>query len=230
MSTPMESSQRAELLSSSALFLLALLPHHLGRFGILVWASVSILRDIALRFSPTGTIKVLLALIATTSEVHMRAQTTCLHHQIPLMDDRRRLAEAQKHASKLRCELLMLSRQSWGGYFARTYRLWKSISKCTEEVEDIHNSIQFVLEAENQRKLDDEIQAMQRSRSIENGITHIRPDIMPMAKSKAELRRMRTTNLQQNISQAVKRTYDTIRDSPIIIVSHIPGRSDLCSP
>ncbi|KAJ7049278.1 hypothetical protein C8F01DRAFT_1353007 [Mycena amicta] len=166
MSTPsLESSQRADLLSSSALFLLALLPHHLGRFGILAWASVSILRDIAARLSPTGTMKVLLSLIATTNEALARAQATCLYQIIPLMDDRRRLAEAEKHASKLRCELLMLSRHPWGGYFARTYRLWKSISQCIEEVEDIHNSIQFALEAENQRNLDAEIQAMQRSGS-----------------------------------------------------------------
>ncbi|KAJ7049258.1 hypothetical protein C8F01DRAFT_1352966 [Mycena amicta] len=142
-----ESSQRAYVLSSSALFLLALLPHHLGRFGILVWASVSILRDIASRFSPSGTMKVLLSVIATTNEALALRQghTTCLHQIIPLMDDRRRLREAEKHASKLRCELLMLARQSWGGYFARTYRLWKSISKCIEEVEDIHNSIQVAL-------------------------------------------------------------------------------------
>ncbi|KAJ7055905.1 hypothetical protein C8F01DRAFT_1258276 [Mycena amicta] len=163
-----ESSQRADLLSSSALFLLALLPNHVGRFGILAWASVSIVRDVA-RFSPAGTMKILLSLIATTNEALAHAQTTCLSQLIPLMDDRRRLAEAQKHASKLRCELLVLSRHPWGVCFARTYSLWRNISKCIEEVEDIHNSIQFVLEAEIQRKINDEIQAMQRSRSIENG-------------------------------------------------------------
>ncbi|KAJ7049243.1 hypothetical protein C8F01DRAFT_1184297 [Mycena amicta] len=167
----LDSSQRAELLSLSVPLLLALLPHHLGRFGILAWASVAILRDVASRFSPTGMImmKVLLSLITTTNETLALAQATCLQHQIPLMHDRRRLREAEKHASKLKCELLVLSRQSWGVYFPRTYRLWKSISQCIEDIENIHNSIQFVLEAEVRRKLDDEINA------TDNGITHIRP-------------------------------------------------------
>lgn len=94
MSAPdSESSQRENLLSSSVLFLLALLPNHLGRFGILVWASVSILRDIASRFSPTGSMKILLSLIATTIEVLAHAQATCLYQIIPLVDCRRRLAE-----------------------------------------------------------------------------------------------------------------------------------------
>ncbi|KAJ7049291.1 hypothetical protein C8F01DRAFT_1353038 [Mycena amicta] len=159
MSTPsLDSSQRAELLSSSAIFLLALLPNNIGRIGILAWASVAILRDFASRFSPSDTMKVLLTLIATTNEVLALAQTTCLHYRIPLMHDRRRLREAEKHVSKLRCELLELSRASWPGYFSRTYALWRSIATCIEEVEGIHNSIQFVLEAEVQRKLDDEIQ------------------------------------------------------------------------
>ncbi|KAJ7049256.1 hypothetical protein C8F01DRAFT_1378764 [Mycena amicta] len=170
MSTPnLESSERADLLSSSTIFLRALLPNNLGRFGIFTWAFVSILRDIASRFSPSGTMKVLLSLIATTNEILALAQATCLRDQIPLMDDRRRLREAQKDASKLRCELLMVSRQSWGRYFARTYSLWKKFSACIEAVEDIHNSIQFVLEAEVQRKLDDEI------KGTDNGITYIRP-------------------------------------------------------
>ncbi|KAJ7057596.1 hypothetical protein C8F01DRAFT_1306375 [Mycena amicta] len=164
-----ESSQRAELLSSSALFILALLPNHVGRFGILAWATVAILRDVVSRFSPSGTMKILPSLIATTNEALALAQATVLYQIIPLMDDRRRLREAEKHASKLRCELLVLSRHPWGVNFARTYSLWRNISKCIEEVKDIHNSIQFILEADVQRKLDDEIQAMQRSRSIENG-------------------------------------------------------------
>ncbi|KAJ7055941.1 hypothetical protein C8F01DRAFT_1258316 [Mycena amicta] len=43
MSTPsLDSSQRAELLSSSAIFLLALLPNNIGRIGIFAWAFVTV--------------------------------------------------------------------------------------------------------------------------------------------------------------------------------------------
>ncbi|KAJ7055942.1 hypothetical protein C8F01DRAFT_1258318 [Mycena amicta] len=82
--------------------------------------------------------KVLLSLIATTDEVLALAQTTCLHYQIPLIT----ASSSRKHASKLRCGLLELSRVSWRGYFPRTYALWRSIATCIEEVEEIHNSIQ----------------------------------------------------------------------------------------
>ncbi|KAF8215129.1 hypothetical protein K438DRAFT_1749213 [Mycena galopus ATCC 62051] len=136
----------SHLPTSLLLALVAAIPNHAIRyFALTAIICFGVLCTIRLK-SPTAQLHHLATMIDATDELLRRAMAQCPR-------------EANKMASLVKCRILTSARGwlSWTNYRG----LSNSIAECVKYVKNIHTAVELTMEAENQRKIEDDINEMQ---------------------------------------------------------------------
>ncbi|KAJ7878802.1 hypothetical protein B0H14DRAFT_3435401 [Mycena olivaceomarginata] len=145
----------SHLLSSLLLAFVAAIPNHTLRYSALALTiCLSILCTIHLR-SPSTKLRHLAIMIDTTDELLRRAGTQSPRIYFSLTEQMVQLLEVNKTASLIKCRILnsQEGQFSWTNYRA----LSNAIAACGERVESVHTGVQLIMEAEHQRRVDDNI-------------------------------------------------------------------------
>ncbi|KAF8215126.1 hypothetical protein K438DRAFT_1749210 [Mycena galopus ATCC 62051] len=149
----------SHLPTSFLLALVAAIPNHTIRyFALSLIICFGVLCTIHLK-SPSTQLRRLGTIIHETDELLRRAMAQCPREYIKLVEQMGRLLEANKTTSLIKCRILT----SAGGWFSWTnYRVLSSaIGECAKRVKTIHTTAQLTIEAEHQRKINDDINEMQ---------------------------------------------------------------------
>ncbi|KAF8215131.1 hypothetical protein K438DRAFT_2008582 [Mycena galopus ATCC 62051] len=149
----------SHLPTSFLLALVAAIPNHTIRyFALIVIICFGVLCTTRLK-SPTAQLHHLATMIDGTDELLRCIMAQCPREYINLAEQMGRLLEAHKMASLIKCRILTSS----GGWLNWTnYRgLSNSIAECTKHVKNIRTAVELTMEAENHRKIEDDINEMQ---------------------------------------------------------------------
>ncbi|KAJ7049266.1 hypothetical protein C8F01DRAFT_1265662 [Mycena amicta] len=143
---------------ASLLVIAGVIPDNASRFIALGIGSTVLFTDIVSRITLASRMDNLTTTLDYTNEILLAAQANCNIAMLPsLLVERLRLRRAEHARSKLFCAKLELSRVSWKAYPRRVFNLWFAIEKCLKEVRNIQAGIEGIVEEDNKRKLDAEI-------------------------------------------------------------------------
>ncbi|KAJ6531384.1 hypothetical protein DFH09DRAFT_1326541 [Mycena vulgaris] len=151
-------------LQSGVLFwALSLVPINIFRYVGLGAAAVSGMIYAAHYHHPSTRLGRLNNMVATTTEIIIRARSECLRDHVTLVEEEHRLLRAKLCASKIQSRLLEARDAPWKLYFQTIRAIWLSLDKCECKVRGIRTSTL----AEHQRKLAEHIN---ESREIVNAV------------------------------------------------------------
>ncbi|KAF8201282.1 hypothetical protein K438DRAFT_1758559 [Mycena galopus ATCC 62051] len=96
--------------------------------------------------------------------IHLKSPSTQLHNLATMIDEtdellRRAMAQANKMASLIKCRILT----SEGDWFScNNYRvLSNTIGECAKRAKKVRTEVELIMEAEHQRKIEDDLNKMQ---------------------------------------------------------------------
>ncbi|KAJ7834865.1 hypothetical protein B0H14DRAFT_2590610 [Mycena olivaceomarginata] len=155
----------SEQLTSILLAVIALIPDHGVRYTVLgLLLAAVILCTIHLQSPPMQLCQLAVSL-NQTEEYIQEATVEAPQSYSELRDQRRRLCEVAKTASRIKCRILRSERKafSWKGFrllskdigehITRFRSLSNEIGECIRCVKDIRTDVELILEAERQCKL-----------------------------------------------------------------------------
>ncbi|KAJ7792371.1 hypothetical protein B0H13DRAFT_1935732 [Mycena leptocephala] len=165
----------SHLLLSLLLASVAAIPNHILRYTALGLLFVLVVLCTVHLRSPSAQLHHLALLIDQAEDLIRRAMLQCPRDYFGLTEEMRRLLEANKTASLLKCRNL----DSKGEQFTwNKYRqLSKDIAACAKRVRSIHTAVLHIIEAGHQRKLEADIKETELILAAAS--THAAPPAIP---------------------------------------------------
>ncbi|KAJ7704011.1 hypothetical protein B0H17DRAFT_1175727 [Mycena rosella] len=121
-------------------------------------ASASLTVYVAHHYSPSQRLVRLEGAIKATEEMLERARLNCTRDQVELIEEGRRLLQANLSASKIQTQIL----EGRGKEYFNNFRgIMQNIDKCGQEVKAIQTSTLLTIEVERRRKLSEGIKEYQ---------------------------------------------------------------------
>ncbi|KAJ7474813.1 hypothetical protein FB451DRAFT_1366858 [Mycena latifolia] len=145
------------LQSSIFIWALSLIPGSIFFYVILALVCAALVIYAAHRIRPSTRLSRLNDALAGATEILARAKSDCLRDLLDLADKEARLLQVKLSASKIQTSLLEARDASWETYLHKIRAISHSLDKCERQVRELQTSTLLIIEAENQRKLEEHI-------------------------------------------------------------------------